>query len=106
MTFGETCTCNPGLAGANCYLVASHLGKPGRIAEASRIEERMRLINPRVDVSNLNSRAGNGSATGRIPGIHRIDDLIALAQVGMIKDAVLRPAPPSAPQRSSLVASR
>ena len=65
------------------------LGEARGIAEASRIEERMRLIDTGVDVANLNACAGNRSATGRIPGIHRIDDLVALAQVGMIKRVVL-----------------
>ena len=105
MTFGETYLQS---WSTRCELLSSciALGEARRIAEASRIEERMRLINPRVDVSNLNSRAGNGSATGSIPGIRRIDDLVALAQDGMIKDVCTRPAPPSAPRRSSLVASR
>ena len=90
MTFGETYLQSWSLlVRIAVYCIA--LGEARRIAEASRIEERMRLINPRVDVSNLNSRAGNGSATGSIPGIHRIDDLVALAQVGMIKDVVRGP---------------
>ena len=71
------------------YCIA--LGEARRIAEAGRIEERMRLINPRVDIADLNARAGNGSATGSIPGMRRVDDLVALAQVGMIKDAVPGP---------------
>ena len=67
------------------------LGEAWRIAKASRIEERMRLINPRVDVPNLNPRAGNRSATGSIPASHRVDDVVALAEVGMIKAVVRGP---------------
>ena len=90
MTFGETYLQS---WSSWCELLSSciALGEARRIAEASWIEERMGLINPRIDIADLDTRAGNGSATGSIPGIHRIDDLVALAQNGMIEDAVLGP---------------
>ena len=62
------------------------LGKSGRIAEAGRIEEGVRLVDPRVDISDLDARPGNGPAAGGSPGIGGIDDLVALTQVGIIKD--------------------
>src|SRR5262249_33706676 len=67
------------------------LGEARRIAEASRIEERMRLINTRIDVADFDTGAGTGSATRSIPGTGRIDDAVALAQAGMIEEVVLGP---------------
>src|SRR5262249_4333549 len=64
-------------------------GKARGIAETSRVEEGMRLVNTRVNVSDLNTRPSNGSATRGIPSIRRIDDLVALTQVGMINGVVL-----------------
>ena len=105
MTFGVTYLQS---SSTRCELLSRYvaLGESRRIAETGRIEERMRLINSCVDVSNLNPRTGNGSATGDIPGMRRVDDLVARVQTGMIKKAVRWPAPPSAPRRSSLMASR
>ena len=67
------------------------LGKSGRIAETSWIEERVRLVDSAVDITNLNARPGNGSATRGIPSIRRIDDLVTLTQVGIINGVVLSP---------------
>src|SRR6266480_5887166 len=67
------------------------LGEASRVGKTSRIEERVRLVDTRVDVSNLNARPCDGSAAGSIPSIHCIDDLITLAQVGMIQGVVLGP---------------
>ena len=49
----------------------------------------MRLLDTRVDISNLDTRPGSCPAASRGPGIRRIDDLVALAQVGIIKRVVL-----------------
>ena len=45
----------------------------------------MRLLDARVDISNLDTRPGSCPAASRGPGIRRIDDLVALAQVGIVK---------------------
>ena len=49
------------------------LRKSSRIAETSRIEERMRVVDARIDVPNLDPRAGHGSATR---SVHAPDALI------------------------------
>ena len=64
-------------------------GKSCRIAEASRVEEEVQLVDPRVYISNLDTRAGDGPAACGSPGIRRVDDLVALAQVRVIKGVVL-----------------
>ena len=83
------------------------LGETWRIAEAGRIEKWVRLVNPRVYNSDLDAGACGGSAARGSPGIRGIDDLVALAQVGMIErvgpyslEPSARAAIVSAPSRS------
>ena len=65
------------------------LGKTRRIAETSWVEEGVRLVNASVDIPNLDAGACRGPAARGAPSPSRIDDLIALAQVRMIKDVRL-----------------
>ena len=50
------------------------LWKSWGIAEASWVEERMRVINSRVDIPDLNAGAGSRPAASGSPGVRRVDD--------------------------------
>jgi len=65
--------------------------KPRRIAETSRVEEWMRIIDAGIDVANLDARACHGSATSSDPRWVGIDDEMALAQVRRVKSIILGP---------------
>ena len=65
------------------------LGEAGRIGKAGRIEEGVVLIDACVDVADLYASSRIRSAASAIPGAGRIDDLMALAQIRMVKGIVL-----------------
>src|SRR4029453_18350904 len=65
------------------------LWKTWRIAESRRIEERMRLVDTCIDVANLNAGAGSCPAASGSPSVRRVNDLIALAQIRVVKRVVL-----------------
>src|SRR4029077_2939909 len=65
------------------------LRKAGRIAETSRIEERMSVVDTGINVADLDAGSGSGSSTSTGPRGVGIHDEMALAQVRMIKSIVL-----------------
>ena len=65
------------------------LWKTRRIAETSRIEEWMRVVNAGVDVTNLDARTCHGSPSSSDPRWVGIDNEMALAQVGMVERVIL-----------------
>src|SRR5437016_3368889 len=67
------------------------LWKARRIAEAGWVEEGVRVVDTRIDVTNLNAGAGSGPTASRSPRIHGIYDFVALAERWMIQAVVLSP---------------
>src|SRR5438094_543037 len=65
------------------------LGKSRRITEAGWIKEGMQVVDTGIDVANLDASSGHYSASSRRPGTLRVNDLVALAQVRMVKRVVL-----------------
>jgi len=65
------------------------LRKSRRVGETGRIEERMRIINTRVDVSNVDPGAGHSSAARFRPCTGSINNLVALAQIRVVKGVVI-----------------
>jgi hypothetical protein len=51
----------------------------------------MRLLDTRVDVANFDASPCGGPAARSAPGTGCIDDLMAFAQVGVVKRVVLNP---------------
>src|SRR5262245_36598656 len=49
----------------------------------------MIVVDTRIDVADLDTGTSIRSAAGSTPGIHRIDDLVTLAQAGIIEGVVL-----------------
>src|SRR5207244_10814031 len=60
-----------------------------RIGKAGRIEEGVILVDACVDVADLDASSRIRPATNGIPGTIRIDDLVAFAQIRMVKCIVL-----------------
>src|ERR1043166_2433560 len=84
---GDVLTVLIGLVGGAVGCVA--FGETGRIAKASWIEEGMRFINSGIDVTDLNATSCIRPSARTNPGGACIDDLMALAQNGMIERIVL-----------------
>ncbi len=65
------------------------LWKTRRVAESRRIEEWMRLVDSCVDITDFNAGTGSRPAASGNPGVRRINDLVALAQIRVVQRVVL-----------------
>src|SRR4029453_3560038 len=64
-------------------------GEARGVTEASWVEKGMRFVDPGVYIANLDAGSAGGPAPPRSPSIRRVDDFVALTQVGVIKCVVL-----------------
>src|SRR5438093_1455101 len=70
---------------AICCVALGPRSAGGRITEAGRIEERMCLVDPGVDIPNLDPGTGDSSSARGRPRSLCINNFVALAQVRVIK---------------------
>ena len=59
------------------------------ICEASRIEKGMQVVDSCVDITDLDAGTGSRPAASGNPGVRRINDLVALAQIRVVQRVVL-----------------